>query len=205
LLRGLPEVDAALAAPGAGAGAADPGLIGRLAAAGPAESQTILLDLVRGQVAAVLGHTSAGRIRADQAFGDLGFDSLTAVDLRDRLGRATGVELPSTLVFDHPTPVDLAARLRAALTDGDASVLTPVLAQLDGLEAAFGRVADEDPQVRARVVLRMRRFAERLGALDRDDTATPDGARVEAASDDELFALLDDHLETPGQTPKGDH
>ncbi|OPC78046.1 hypothetical protein B4N89_38175 [Embleya scabrispora] len=205
LLRGLPEVDAALAAPATGAGSADPGLVGRLAAAGPAERETILLDLVRRQVAAVLGHASTERIRADQAFGDLGFDSLTAVDLRDRLGRATGVELPSTLVFDHPTPVALAARLRAALTDGDESVLIPVLAELDSLEAAFDRVADEDPQVRARVALRMRRFVERLGALDRHDTTSLDGAGVEAASDDELFALLDHHLETPGQAPKGDH
>ncbi|WSY37815.1 type I polyketide synthase [Embleya sp. NBC_00888] len=208
LLDGLPEVGAALAARAAPAGAprvADPGLIGRLGAAGAAERETILLDLVRGEVAAVLGHTSAGQVPADQAFRDLGFDSLTAVELRDRLGRATGVELPSTLVFDHPTPTDLAARLRTALTGDDESVLAPVLAELDVLEAAFGRVADEDPQLRARVALRMRRFLERLGSLDREHTAAADEAGVASASDDELFALLDDHLETPGQAPKGEH
>ncbi|MFE3312937.1 type I polyketide synthase [Embleya sp. NPDC059213] len=207
LLGDLPEVGAALAAraaPAGGPGAADPGLAGRLAAAGAVERETILLDLVRGEVAAVLGHTSAGGVQADQAFRDLGFDSLTAVELRDRLSRATGVDLPSTLVFDHPTPTDLATRLRAALTGDDVSVLAPVLAELDGLEVAFGRVADEDPQVRARVALRMRRFVERLAALDRDDLAASDGAGVETASDDELFALLDHHLEAPGQAPKGD-
>ncbi|MEW2080000.1 type I polyketide synthase, partial [Streptomyces sp. NPDC013433] len=208
LLSGLPEARAALAArpaPAAGPGPADPGLAGRLAAAGPAERDTILLDLVRDEVAAVLGHTSGAQVRADQAFSDLGFDSLTAVDLRDRLSRATGVDLPGTLVFDHPTPAELTARLRAELTGGDRSLLAPVLAELDGLEAAFDRVADEDPQTRARVALRMRRFLDRLSSLGREDTAAPDGAGVETASDDELFALLDHHLEAPGQAPKGDH
>ncbi|MFI6985135.1 type I polyketide synthase [Embleya sp. NPDC050154] len=208
LLDGLPEVAAVLAAraaPGAGARPADPDLAGRLATAGAAERETILLELVRGEVAAVLGHASAGQVQADQAFRDLGFDSLTAVDLRDRLSRAAGVELPSTLVFDYPTPIELAARLRTELTGGDASVLAPVLAELDGLENAFGRVAEEDPQLRARVALRMRRFLDRLGSLDREDTATANGAGVETASDDELFALLDHHLEAPGQAPKGDH
>ncbi|MGW1785748.1 type I polyketide synthase [Streptomyces sp. NPDC002143] len=213
LLAGLPEVDAALAAREAreardasvaGPGRAGPALAARLAAVGPAERDTLLLDLVRGEVAAVLGHDSAGQVQDHQAFSDLGFDSLTAVELRDRLSRVAGVDLPSTVVFDCPTPVELAARLRADLTDGDVSVLAPVLAELDGLEAAFGRVADEDPQLRARVTLRMRRFLERLSALDREDTAPPDGTGVESASDDELFALLDHHLEAPGQAPKGD-
>ncbi|GKQ41842.1 hypothetical protein ALMP_83550 [Streptomyces sp. A012304] len=208
LLSGLPEARAALAtrtAPAAGPGPADPGLAGRLAAAGPTERDTILLDLVRDEVAAVLGHASGTQVQADQAFSDLGFDSLTAVDLRDRLSRATGVDLPSTLVFDHPTPAELATRLRADLTGGDRSLLAPVLAELDGLEAAFDQVADEDPQTRARVALRMRRFLDRLSSLGREDAEAPDGAGVETASDDELFALLDHHLEAPGQAPKGDH
>ena len=78
-----------------------------------AESRSQLLTLVREQVAAVLGHSDAGSIAADRAFSELGFDSLTAVELRNRLTRATGASLPETAVFDHPSPRALAEHLAA--------------------------------------------------------------------------------------------
>ncbi|WP_146776794.1 type I polyketide synthase, partial [Parafrankia sp. Ea1.12] len=134
LLGDLPEVRAVLnppdpstgpaGGPVAGGEAGDRGgdgpaaLLGRRATMRTAEWRRFLLDLVRAETAAVLGYDAADQIPADRAFVDLGSTSLTAVQLRARLAERTGLRLPTTVVFDHPTSTALAGYLAAELPGG---------------------------------------------------------------------------------------
>ncbi|WP_151481141.1 type I polyketide synthase [Streptomyces albicerus] len=79
-------------------------------------SEQDLWTLVRGEAAVLLGHSDTARIGADNTFKELGFDSVTAVQLRDRLNAATGLEMPASLAYDHPTPAAVVRHLRARLT-----------------------------------------------------------------------------------------
>ncbi|MFG3134386.1 type I polyketide synthase [Streptomyces tendae] len=90
-------------------------LLSRLLRLPADERADTLQEVVRTHVAAVLEHSSPEAVELDRAFQDLGFDSLTAVELRNRLSGATGRQLPATLVFDHPTPIALAGFLYTEL------------------------------------------------------------------------------------------
>ncbi|MFD9076021.1 type I polyketide synthase, partial [Streptomyces lasiicapitis] len=128
LLRGLartPVRRAAVASPGGTADTTDgDSLATRLARLPEPEQDALLLHLVRTHVAAVLGYDDPGTVGERRPFADIGFDSLRALQLRNRLGGGTGLRLSATLVFDYPTPAALAQHLRALLLP-DAPPATP--------------------------------------------------------------------------------
>ncbi|MFC9293541.1 SDR family NAD(P)-dependent oxidoreductase [Streptomyces sp. NPDC057010] len=174
----------------------------RLAALPEAERGTLLIDLVRTQVATVLGHANPDSVDEDRAFKALGFDSLTSVELRNRLNVATGLRLPTALVFDYPTPVEVAGFLReqfdlgdAAPADGAAATAAPVLAELDRIKAGLVQLL-ADEAARDEIGDRL---AELLALCGREAGAKSDGNDatdgLDDATDDELFALIDGGLE----------
>ncbi|MFJ2582720.1 SDR family NAD(P)-dependent oxidoreductase, partial [Kitasatospora aureofaciens] len=107
--------------------AASAGLVQRLSALGTDERREVLLDLVRGQVALVLGHAGGSVVDPSRAFQDLGFDSLTAVELRNRLRSVTGLQLPATVVFDYPTANALAGFVLEGLFGAEAPAELPLV------------------------------------------------------------------------------
>jgi acyl transferase domain-containing protein len=156
------------------------------------ERHHVLLEQVRIHVAAVLGHPSQSAVEPDQAFQDLGFDSVAAVELHKRLSLATGLALPATLVYDQPSSRDVAAHIAAALASGEDGAAVPVLAELDQLEAALARHSpvqgSHDPvTIRLEALLRQWRDsgtqeeAEEAGSMDE-------------ATDEQLFDVLNREL-----------
>ncbi|MGW7696747.1 SDR family NAD(P)-dependent oxidoreductase, partial [Streptomyces asiaticus] len=185
------------AAPQAATGAIAPG------GAAPAEAfaamsgedrQQALLKLVRNATATVLGHDTADAIHPAQNFRELGFDSLTAVELRNRLSAATGLRLPATLVFDHPTPTAVVRLLEELLVPAGATSADSLLTGLDALDAALtGGISDREQ--RARIAARLRELLRKADGpwqdAEGDDDAEEDLA---SASDEELFRALDNEL-----------
>uniref|UniRef100_UPI0031E35D0B type I polyketide synthase n=1 Tax=Streptomyces hawaiiensis TaxID=67305 RepID=UPI0031E35D0B len=193
MLRGLvPAAPARRTAAGPGT-PQGPGLLEQLGALGAAEREAALVELVRGQAAAVLGHSGQESVDADRPFQDLGFDSLTAVELRNQLGRATGLRLPTTLVFDHPNPTALARFVAARIEERQGPADTPGLADLDRAESLLKSLAPGD-ESRSRLADRLRELLLLAEAVpgDGDGAEAGGGLDLDAASDEELFALVDE-------------
>ncbi|WP_411054270.1 SDR family NAD(P)-dependent oxidoreductase [Streptomyces sp. NEAU-383] len=203
-LRALATVGAGgRARPTAAAGGLNTDWAGRLTGLPPTEQHRLLLNLVRTQAATVLGHADPGVVRPDASFKDLGFDSLTAVELRNRLAAATGLRLPAALVFDHPEAAALAEHLRRELSpDGEPGAPDPAVAQphpvlneLVRLENSLSAVGVEDVDSGA-VTVRLETLLSKWKAMCSSARADDGKAveRLQVATADQVLEFIDNEL-----------
>ncbi|MEW2527030.1 type I polyketide synthase [Streptomyces sp. NPDC047071] len=179
LLRGLVPTPARRAAR-SGSGSGTVPLVQRLAGLTEAEQDRALVHLVRTHTAAVLGFAGPDAVEADRAFKELGFDSLTGVELRNRLDAEVDARLPATLVFDHPNPAALAAHLRTAVLADGGTAAAGVLSELNKLSVTISKL-DPDDELAGDIRLRLRSLL-----------STWDDKEPEAEADDLTSATLDD-------------
>jgi len=191
LLRGLVRVPVRSTQDGGGS------LAERLAGVPESDREAVVLELVQAQVAAVLGHTSANAIEAAHTFKELGLDSLAAIELRNRLTQATGLRLPTTLVFDHPTPERVAHLALTQIGGPVGPAATPFDEELRAIEALLTEVAADEQRL-AEYEPRLRAFSNRLrsvlrgGSKNRDEAASDDD--LFEASNEDIFALIDKEI-----------
>jgi aryl carrier-like protein len=148
------------------------------------ERLAITVDNIRQLVAGILGHHDHAAIDPHRGLLDLGLDSLTAVELRNRLNAETGLRLGTTLVFDHPTVAALATRVVTDLASAEQGAAPPA-GHPDPLEQLERDLADADDEARDRLAGRLRQM---LASLRSGPVIT------DATTDDEMFTFIDDNL-----------
>ncbi|MFD7618096.1 type I polyketide synthase, partial [Streptomyces sp. NPDC059802] len=163
----------------------------RLAVLPEEEQEAELVELIRQQAASVLGYASVGDIEAGRAFREMGFDSLMAVELRNRLTRATGLRLPAGFVFDYPNAASAARLLRQDIFRDGAASGDSLLTELDKLEASLV-TSEPDALTRTRVAVRLQAFLAKWQGEETESAAAEGGVlgQLESASDDELLSFI---------------
>ncbi|WP_018568362.1 type I polyketide synthase [Streptomyces sp. PsTaAH-124] len=158
------------------------------------EQAAALLDLVRTQVAALLGHEDGAAVEPHRSFQDLGFDSVSAVDLRTRLSAATGRKLPTTLVFDYTTPRALADYLRTELCpqEGGAGGGS-VDEELERFGAYLAALTPQQVE-ESRIVSRLHALTARLTGGGGEEAGASAQATLESASADDVFDFINTTL-----------
>jgi len=172
----------------------------RLAATPQQERESVVLDIVRDQVATVLGHASPDAVNTQRTFKELGFDSLAAVELRNRLSVTTGLRLPATLIFDHPTTSAVTWYLVGEIAQGQTTV--PGEAELDMLEHVLLPLA-ADHSERVRITSRLQALISKLDQSRHGNGSVTVIEKIDSATDDELFRYLDEKAYVSRAVPNG--